>query len=373
MWHQIRGPWKMIPLNDLRRAHFDIQQDLENAILGVLRSGKYVNGRQVLDFEKNFASYLLEGENLNENIQTIGVSSGTDALLVSLMALGIGPGDEVILPSFSFGAPAEVVKRVGAALRFADVSGTSFNLDPRSVERVATARTKAVIAVHLFGQCAPMDDLRIVCQENNWFLIEDAAQAIGAKHNTKPAGILGDVGCFSFYPTKNIGACGDAGAITTSNPDLAKRMRLIRNHGYEKKYQHQIIGGNFRLDEMQAAILNVKMPLLQTYNARRQEIAHAFSERLVNVCSPKTSAGNQHVFHRYVVQSDQRGELINKLNAENISNETYYPTPLHSQKCFQADATLPVSEHLCKVSLALPLFPSMTNEEIEKIVNIVNK
>lgn len=363
----------MIPLNDLCRDHIDIQDALESAVLGVLRSGKYINGPQVSEFERNFSSFLCDDEKYANSVQTIGVSSGTDALLLSLMALGIGPGDEVIVPSFSFGAPAEVVKRVGATLRFADVSTTSFNLDPNSVQRVATPSTKAVIAVHLFGQCAPMNALRELCDKNNWFLIEDAAQAIGAKHHRQPAGTLGDVGCFSFYPTKNIGACGDAGAITTEDSALADRIKLIRNHGYEKKYQHQVIGGNFRLDEMQAAILNVKMPFLQTYNDRRREIATLFSEQIQNVLPPKTEPENHHVFHRYVIQTENRSELSKCLTDQNISNENYYPTPLHSQACFQAPATLPTTERLCEVSLALPLFPSMTMEEVEKIVNFVNK
>ncbi len=363
----------MILLNDLKRDHLEVQEEIENAVLSVLRSGQYINGPHVSEFENKFSGYLFEGSKNKNRIHTVGVSSGTDALLVSLMGLGIGPGDEVIVPSFSFGAPAEVVKRVGGTLRFADVSADTFNLDPTSVSAVATPATKAVIAVHLFGQCAPMDRLRSMCLKNDWYLIEDAAQAIGAKQNNQPAGTLGDVGCFSFYPTKNIGACGDAGAITTSDADLARKLRSIRNHGYEKKYQHQLIGGNFRLDEIQAAILNVKMPLLKTYNDRRREIAGIFSESLQNLKTPKILPSNHHVFHRYVVQSEHRRRLSEKLKQKGISNETYYPSPLHSQSCFEANADLPFSDKLCEDSLALPLFPSMNDEEIEKIIKAVNE
>ncbi len=364
----------MIPLNDLVRDQLDIQDEIEKRVLKVLRSGRYIMGEEVAFFEDSFSSFLFDPISLPENLPiSIATSSGTDALLMALMALELHPDEEVIIPSFSFGAPAEVVKRVGAIVRFADVDEETFNMTAQTLEASIGPQTKAVIVVHLFGQCAAMNEITTLCRERGLFLIEDCAQAIGATHHHQPAGTMGDVGCFSFYPTKNIGACGDAGALVTRNRDLAERIKLIRNHGYKHKYRHEIIGGNFRMDEIQAAILNVKLPHLLKYTKRRREIADYFSCHFKKINSPTCLEGNYHVYHRYVVRSKERDALIEKLNAFDIRSEVYYPKALHEQSCFDAPARLRISEKLCEESLALPLFHSMLPSEMEQIVDLLER
>jgi len=328
----IAPPGAGVPLCDLKAQYASIGPRVEEAVLRVLASGQVILGPEVAEFETEIAQYC-------GTAHAVGCASGTDALLLALHALDIGPGDEVILPPFTFFATASMVCRVGARPVFVDIDPDTYNLDPLQVENKISERTRAVVAVHLFGQCADMEPLWRIAERHDLPVIEDAAQAIGAEYYGRRAGNLGDIGCFSFYPSKNLGAYGDAGACVTNDPNWAARMACLRVHGMEPKYYHKYLGWNARLDALQAAILRVKLPYLDGWIAARQAAARRYDALIEEhhlsrfLERPVVRSYGRHVFHQYVVRvaDGQRDGLMRHLRSENISCEIYYPVPLHLQ------------------------------------------
>jgi len=368
----------MIPLLDLRRQYETIAADIEARLIGVARSQRYVLGPETEQLERSLAAYL-------GTPHAIAVSSGTDALLMALMAFGIGPGDEVIVPTYSFFATAGVVARLHAVPVFVDVEPSTLTIDVAAVAGAITSRTKAIVPVHLYGQGAALDELVRLADDHGIPLIEDAAQALGARHRDgRRLGTIGRVGCFSFYPTKNLGAFGDAGLVVTNDDELAHRLRIMRNHGMEPRYYHSIVGGNFRMDEFQAAVLNVKLPYLHRWNEQRQAIAgqyrqllaaHSLSQpngpiEVLGIRNP--SIPNGHIFHQFVVLARDRDQLRAYLQEQGIGSEVYYPVPFHRQECFRwlgyADEDFPVANDAAARSLALPIYAELRPDEVETVV-----
>jgi dTDP-4-amino-4,6-dideoxygalactose transaminase len=354
-----------VPLLDLRLQNLPMEAELLEAFRRVLTSGQFILGPEVEQFES--AAAAVAGARFG-----IGMSSGTDAILVALMALGIGPGDEVICPSFTFFATAGCIARVGARPVFADSCPECFNLAPGGIEPLITGRTKAIIPVHLFGQAADMDPVLEIARRRGLAVIEDAAQAFGAAYRGRPVGSLGDFGTISFFPTKNLGALGDAGLLVTNDEALAEKARLLRNHGASRRYFHSVVGGNFRLDALQAALLRVKLPRLAEYTAQRQrhftEYNRALGGREGVIVVPATHPDRTHIANQYTlrVRRGRRDALRRFLEERGIASEIYYPVPLHAQECFQAfgpHPALPVAEALADEVVSLPVFPEMTSEE----------
>jgi dTDP-4-amino-4,6-dideoxygalactose transaminase len=350
---------------DLRRQNLPIEAELLDAFRRVLTSGQFIQGPEVEQFES--AAAAVAGARFG-----IGMSSGTDAILVALMALGIGPGDEVICPSFTFFATAGCIVRVGARPVFADSCADCFNLDPGGIEPLITGRTKAIIPVHLFGQAADMDPVLEIARRRGLVVIEDAAQAFGAAYRGRPVGSLGDFGTISFFPTKNLGALGDAGLLVTNDEALAEKARVLRNHGASRRYFHSLVGGNFRLDALQAALLGVKLPRLAEYTAQRQrhfaEYNRALGGREGVIVVPATHPDRTHIANQYTlrVRRGRRDALRRFLEERGIASEIYYPVPLHAQECFRAfgpHPVLPVAEALADEVVSLPVFPEMTSGE----------
>jgi len=367
-----------VPLLDLHKQHAPLAAELSAAFQRVLTSGQFIFGREVEEFEQ--AATALTGTR-----HAIGVSSGTDAILLALMALGIGPGDEVLCPSFTFFATAGCVARVGAKPVFVDSCGASFNIDVADAARRVTARTKAVMPVHLFGQTADMDAVGKLAAAHGLRVIEDAAQALGASFHDRPAGSMSDFATFSFFPTKNLGALGDAGLLVTSNDELAERARILRNHGAEKQYFHKLVGGNFRLDAVQAAFLNVKLPHLAAYTARRRENAEHYNSALAGGATRRSRAdedvrptelpGHYHIWNQYTlrVSGNARDALRRHLTERGIGSAIYYPVPLHLQECFTSAGPLPVAEQLARECLSLPIYPELTREQLDWVVDAVRE
>jgi dTDP-4-amino-4,6-dideoxygalactose transaminase len=365
----------MVPLLDLKQQHSALAAELRAAFDRVLQSGQFVLGREVADFEESAA--VLTGTK-----HAIGVSSGTDAILLALMALDIGPGDEVLCPAFTFFATAGCVARVGATPVFVDSCADSFNIDVADAARRITPKTKAIMPVHLFGQVADMNGVRDLAKGHGLWVIEDAAQALGATFEGRPAGSMCDFGTFSFFPTKNLGALGDAGLLVTSNDELAAKARLLRNHGAEQQYFHKRIGGNFRLDSLQAAFLNVKLPHLTSYTARRSENAAYYNSALgaalqdCDLVLPAELPGHSHIWNQYTVRvpDNQRDELRRFLAERGIGSAIYYPVPLNRQECFAnlvAPTSLPVAEQLARECLSLPIYPELTRDQLKLVVDSV--
>jgi dTDP-4-amino-4,6-dideoxygalactose transaminase len=360
-----------VPLLDVRRQNAPLGRELREAFDRVLESGDYILGAEVERFEEEAAAVC--GARF-----AIGVSSGTDALLLAFMALGIGPGDEVICPAFTFFATAGSVVRAGATPVFADSRAECFNLDVASLEGLITPRTRAIVPVHLFGQPADMDGILALARRRGLRVVEDAAQSFGAEYRGRRVGALGDFGTVSFYPTKNLGAMGDAGLVVTNDADLAARARLLRNHGAERQYYHTQVGGNFRLDALQAALLAVKLPLLPDYTARRQQHACAYNRRLKDIPGlvlPVALPDRTHIVNQYTVRAPaRRDELRAFLTSRGIASAVYYPVPLHRQECFWNGgfrSALPVAEMLAAEALSLPVFPEMTAAEQTAVVDAV--
>ena len=353
-----------VPLLDLRRQNLPMEAELLEAFRRVLTSGQFILGSEVEQFENQAAA--VAGARFG-----VGMSSGTDAILVALMALDIGPGDEVICPSFTFFATAGCIARVGARPVFADSCAECFNLDPGGIEPLITGRTKAIIPVHLFGQAADMDPILEISRRRGLAVIEDAAQAFGALYRGRPVGSLGDFGTISFFPTKNLGALGDAGLLVTNDEALAEKARLLRNHGASRRYFHSLVGGNFRLDALQAALLRVKLPRLAEYTAQRQQHFAEYNRALAGhdgVVVPTTHPDRTHIANQYTlrVRGGRRDALRRFLQERGIASEIYYPVPLHAQECFRTfgpDAALPIAEALADEVVSLPVFPEMTSEE----------
>ncbi len=371
----------MIPLLDLRRQYEGIASEIEARLLAVARSQRYVLGPETEQLERSLAEYLgVE--------HVIAVSSGTDALLLALMALEIEPGDEVIVPTYSFFATAGVVARVRAKPVFVDVEPDTLTIDVAAVANAISSRTKAIMPVHLYGQGAAMDELMQLAGEHGIPIVEDAAQALGARHRDgRRIGTIGLVGCFSFYPTKNLGAFGDAGLVVTHDDRLAHRLRIMRNHGMEPRYYHTVVGGNFRMDEFQAAVLNVKLPYLDQWNAMRQQHARAYRENLEshNLLGPdrpitllrerNEGVREGHIYHQFVVRVRDRDRLRAYLQQQGIGTEVYYPVPFHRQECFRDlgydDTQFPVANDAAERSLALPMYAELRQDEIERVVSAI--
>lgn len=359
-----------VPLLDLKAQHATIAETVNAAIARVVASQGFILGPELTALESEIACYCGARHG-------IGVSSGSDALLVSLMALDIGPGDEVITTPFTFFATAGAVARLGAIPVFVDIDPETFNIDPAAIAVAITPRTRAIIPVHLFGQCADMT--AILAAAGDIPVIEDAAQAIGASHDGKPAGSLGRIGCFSFFPSKNLGAFGDGGMVVTSDDDLAERLRLLRAHGARPKYIHAMIGGNFRLDALQAAIVRAKLPHLEHWTAARRRNAEIYRERLAGLQGltlPKVRF-ERHVYNQFIIRLDERERVRTILTEHGIGNEIYYPKPLHLQECFAdlgyVSGDLPVAERAAAEVLALPIYPELSEAQIDEVVSALEK
>lgn len=363
-----------IPLVDLAAQHSALQPELQRAFERVLRSQTFILGPEVSAFEAEIAELIGVPH-------ALGVSSGTDALLLALLALDIGPGDDVLVPAFSFFATAGCVARVGARPVFVDIDPQTFNIDVERAAARVTDATRAIIPVHLYGQTCDLAALATLSQQHELQIIEDAAQALGAGSGAWRAGAVGSFGCFSFFPTKNLGALGDAGLVTTQVAALARRARLLRAHGAEPKYHHALIGGNFRLDALQAAFLRVKLPHLTRWNHARQENARRYDALFAQASLPedvlRTPACKHppHIYHQYVIQTPHRDALQAHLQRARIGCEVYYPVPLHMQVCFahlgERAGSHPIAERAAREVLALPIYPELSPSQIERVASVV--
>lgn len=386
-----------IPLIDLKAQYKSISEDLDRVTKEVLSSANYIMGKNVIEFEREFAEYIGVKH-------AISVGNGTDALVIALKSLGIGSGDEVITSTFTYFASAEAISAVGAIPVFADVEKETFNIDPTKIEEKITQKTKAIIPVHIFGQSARMDEINALAKKYNLKIVEDAAQAVGSKYKGKMIGTLGDVACFSFFPTKNLSCAGDGGIIVTNDDNIAIVAKALRTHGSGEngqkafnflnnikeevetskdgddtvynplKYYNYLIGFNSRLDAIQAAILRVKLPHLDKWNGRRREIAKIYDEKLKNsnVVTPIINEENETVYHQYVLQCDDRETMITKLKEKGIATGVYYPVPLHLQKVYKnlgyKEGDMPVAEYLSHRTFAIPVYPELTEQQIEYII-----
>jgi dTDP-4-amino-4,6-dideoxygalactose transaminase len=344
-----------IPMVDLQVQYQQLKGEIDRAIAAVLDTSHYILGPQGQAFEQEAAAYLGVKH-------AIGVSSGTDALHLALRAAGLGPGDEVITPPFTFIATAEAIAYVGATPVFVDIDPQTFNLDPALTARAVTGRTRAILPVHLFGQPADLVPLKQLCDEHGLLLIEDCAQSFGATYAGRQTGSWGALGCFSFFPSKNLGCYGDGGMIATSDDRLAEQVRMLRNHGSRVRYHHDIIGYNSRLDELQAAILRVKLRHIDRFNAQRRANAHYYSARLAQagVTPPGEDGKGVHVYHQYTVLTDRRDAVQQSLTQAGCASAIYYPIPLHRQQVFAAACaglTLPESDQAAARVLSLPIYP----------------
>lgn len=371
-----------VPFLDLVPQFSSIEEEIKSALNEVFKTQQFILGPQVEALEQTIAQYC-------QARYAIGVASGSDALLLSLMALGIGPGDEVLLPPFTFFATAGVVSRLGAAPVFVDIDPQTYNIDPYKIEAKITSKTKAIIPVHLYGQCADMDPLLQIAKAKQFFVIEDAAQALGAEYwpplrsDAQRAGQIGDLGCFSFFPTKNLGAFGDAGMVVTNNPTWAEKIRILRVHGSQPKYFHKWIGINSRLDAIQAAILFAKFGHLERWTEARQKNAERYRSLLKDLSLslpgfrlPTIQYKNRHIFHQYVIAVPKRNELRQFLTKEGIGTEIYYPVPLHLQECYSSldyhPGDFPSSEKAAEETLALPIYPELTEDQQVYVVERIN-
>lgn len=369
-------PATSAPLLDISRENSQLEPEILAAMTQVTRAGRFVLGPEVQLLEQRIARRC-------QAKHAIGCASGSDALLLSLMAAGIQPGDEVIVPSFTFFATASAVTRLGGVPIFVDIEPESFNICPKAIEAAVTPKTKAVMPVHLFGLPADMAKINEIATAHDLVVIEDAAQAIGAEIDGKPAGSLGDMGCFSFYPTKNLGGFGDGGMLTSTSDTFAAKLKLLRVHGMEPRYYHEVVGINSRLDTMQAAVLNVKLPHLPAWTEARISNAERYEEMFVEsgltefMQLPKHQPNYKHVWNQYTVRvADSRDDLRSYLSEQNVGSEIYYPIPLHQQKCFAnvpQRFELPETERAAKEVLSLPVYPMMTIPEQEYAVKCISQ
>jgi dTDP-4-amino-4,6-dideoxygalactose transaminase len=361
-----------VPLLDLKAQYAALRDEIRPAVDRVLESQQCINGPEVAQLEKDVARYC-------QTRHCVGVSSGTDAILLSLMALDVGAGDEVVTTPYTFFATAGCVARAGAKPVFVDVDPVTFNIDPDRIEAAITPRTKAIMPVHLFGQCADMDPILAVAKRHNLPVIEDAAQAIGSEYKGKRAGSMGTVGCFSFFPSKNLGAVGDAGAVTTNDDALARRLVKLRGHGAEVKYFHDEVGGNFRLDTIHAAVLSVKLRYLDQWTAARQANAAFYTKAieadpvLRSVITPPPVIQSRHIFNQYVVRTRDRDGLKDFLKVRQVGTEVYYPVPMHLQQCFadlgHRKGDFPHSEEAAQATLALPVYPELSEAQKDNVAD----
>jgi dTDP-4-amino-4,6-dideoxygalactose transaminase len=379
-----------VPLLDLKAQYRAIRQEVREAVDRVADSQHFILGPEVEALEREIAAY-------SQCEYGVGVSSGTDALLVALMAIDLGPGDEVISTPYTFFATAGSVARLGAKSVFVDIDPLTFNIDPAGIERAVTPRTRAIIPVHLYGQMADMGPIMEVAARHNLIVIEDAAQAIGSEYQGRRAGSIGHFGCFSFFPSKNLGGFGDAGLVTTNDEHLAARLRLFRNHGYSPKYYNKVVGGNFRIDAIQAAVLRVKLKYLDGWTAGRQQNAEEYrrlfaeaglalaaesidcskgnGSRPKGVVLPQDGPARRHIYNQFVIRSQRRDRLMSHLKERQIGTEIYYPVPMHLQECFAdlgySRGDFPESECAADQSLALPIYPELTEEMLKSVVSAI--
>lgn len=360
-----------VPLLDLKAQYHSIKGEVDAAIAEVMESQHFILGPKVEECEKAIARYC-------GCAHAIGMSSGSDALLACLMAENIGPGDEVITTSYTFFATAGAIARLGATPVFVDIDPVTYNLDTARVASRVTNKTRAIIPVYLYGQMADMDSVMHVAEKCGLIVIEDAAQAIGARYRGRPAGTIGHYGCFSFFPSKNLGAAGDGGMVVTNDAQRADKLRVLRGHGAKPKYHHKIIGGNFRLDAIQAAIVSAKLPHLDDWTAARQRNAKQYdgllSEAGVPVGLPKVTT-DRHIFNQYVIRTSKRDELQAHLQKNGVGTEVYYPVPMHLQDCFaylgHTVGAFPESERASKETLALPIHPELTESQAVYVVDCI--
>jgi dTDP-4-amino-4,6-dideoxygalactose transaminase len=384
-----------VPLLDLKTQYKALKNELDEAVIKVAESQYFILGPEVEGMEKEFNKYLGVKYSL-------GVSSGTDALLLALMTIGVGPGDEVIVPTFSFFATAGVVSRLNAKPVLTDIDPVTMNIDPEDIEKRITEKTKAIIPVHLYGQSADMDRIMEIAKKHNIYVIEDAAQAIGTQYKDgRMVGSIGDIGCFSFFPSKNLGCFGDGGLCTTNNDELWDDLYIKRVHGAKPKYFHKVIGGNFRLDALQAAVLRIKLPHLDKWSEGRRKNAglytRLFCERGIaegegrinfddknKVLLPKAvykdksgSVKNYHIYNQYIIRVRERDALRDFLTSQQIGTEIYYPVPFHLQECFSdlgyKKGDFPVSESVADTTVALPIYPELTEEQITYVADKINE
>jgi dTDP-4-amino-4,6-dideoxygalactose transaminase len=360
-----------IPMVDPAAEYRSLKTEIDAAVSRVLASGRYVLGPEGEALERELAAYTGAAH-------AVGCNSGTDALHLPLVASGIGAGDEVVVPAFTFFATAEAVSYTGARPVFADIDAGTFNLDPASLQKCITAKTRAVIAVHLFGQSAALDQITAICEEHRLILIEDCAQALGADYDGRRCGSWGDFAGFSFYPTKNLAAVGDAGLMTAKDAAHAETLRMLRHHGSRKTYLHEAVGWNSRLDELQAAVLRVKLERLEEFNRRRAQVAALYRSRLQKsgLVLPAEHGRGRHVYHQFTIRSEQRDAIRERLAAEGIASSVFYPLPLHRQPAYEAASrgvSLPAAEAAARSVLSLPINPLLDEAAIERICACILK
>lgn len=391
----------MIPLMNLKKQYASVAEEADKAVLDVLHSAQYIMGQNVKEFEKEFAEFI-------DVKEAVSVANGTDALILALKALGIKEGDEVITTSYTFFATAEAIGFVGAKPVFVDVDLATYNMIPEKIEEKINEKTKAIIAVHIFGQPCPMDKINEIAKKHNVYVVEDAAQAVNASYKGKKIGTLSDIACFSFFPTKNLGCAGDGGMVVTNSEDLAVILRALRVHGSGEKgqkaynllnnieeevqedaadqtvynplkYYNYLIGHNSRLDEIQAAILRIKLRKIEEWTNRRIEMAKRYDEAFndMDLVIPAVQEQGKHVYHLYILQSEKREELTAFLREKGIVTGTYYPVPMHLQKVFKdlsyKEGDLPNAEYLSKRTFAIPLFAELTEEEQDEIIAAIKE
>ena len=365
-----------VPLLDLKAQYATIREEVRAAVDRVLESQYFILGPEVEALEAEVAAYC-------QCRYGIGVSSGSDALLVALMAIDLQPGDEVITTPYTFFATAGAIARLGAKPVFVDIDPATYHIDPARLEAAVTPRTRAILPVHLYGQMADMDPVMVVAERHGLYVIEDAAQAIGAEYKGRRAGSIGHMGCFSFFPSKNLGGVGDGGMVTTNDPALADRLKLLRGHGARPKYHHKVVGGNFRLDALQAAVLRVKLPYLDGWTAARQRNAD-FYRRLFaesglaaddQILLPVDAGYGRHIYNQFVIRTVRRDALASYLKEQQIGSEVYYPLPMHLLECFAGlnlpAGTFPASEAAAQETLALPIYPELSGEMLQRVVQAV--
>lgn len=361
-----------VPLLDLTRQYAYLKPEMDKAVLNVLAHGKFILGPEVAQLEKAIADY-------SHCRYAVGVASGTEALIIALQACGVGPGDEVITSNFSFFASAGVVSRLGATPVFVDIEPDSYNLDPRLIEAAITPKTKVIMPVHLFGQMADMDPILQIAKKHNLKVVEDGAQSIGAEYKGKPCGSLGDIGCFSFFPSKNLGGGGDGGMITTNSEEMYELCRILREHGQKPQYHHLIIGYNSRLDSIQAAILLVKLPHLRKWSEKRIEHARRYNRELAGLASLRTPRvmpySSFHIYNQYTLASPKRESIFAGLRKAGIGTAIYYPVPFHQQECFAylgyPHDAFPHTIKAAAEVFSIPVYPEMTEAEQTEVIKVI--
>jgi dTDP-4-amino-4,6-dideoxygalactose transaminase len=355
---------------DLKTQYHDLKLEIDAALLAALESTQFILGPNVTAFEQEAAAYLGVP-------YAVTCASGTDALHLAVLAAGIKPGDEVITTPFTFIATAEAICYAGATPVYVDIDPQTFNIDPAKIEAAITPRTKAIIPVHLFGQSADMVAIETICNKHNLALIEDCAQSFGASTTGRMTGSIGSLGCFSFFPSKNLGCYGDGGMITCTTQEMAEQVKVLRNHGSRVRYHHHLIGYNSRLDDIQAAILRVKLKRIDVFNSGRRRVAHLYSELLNDLVStPHEDGKGVHVYHQYTILTDRRDQIMAKLSEKQISSAVYYPIPLHKQDVFAeacARVRLPVAEDVASRCMSLPVYPEMPEESVRLVAQTIRE